>query len=172
MPVKEAATGLQGAKSGNTNPDRDGYLFSKRSSWWIFFLLFFLMIFDFIDRTVISILFPFFKTEWGISDIQCGLLTAVLSWAITIFALPMGIVADRWSRKNIIGIMSTIWGLASLACAFVTGYIPLLIARFLVGAGEAGYAPVGNNMIATIFPQRLRARLISLFLSAGRLVSP
>lgn len=169
MTAKVASTAMQEEKSGNTNPGTDGYLFSKRSSWWIFFLLFSLMIFDFIDRTVISTLFPFFKTEWGISDVQCGLLVAVLSWAITIFALPVGIVADRWSRKNIIGIMSSIWGLASLACAFVTGYIPLLIARFLVGAGEAGYAPVGNSMIATIFPQRLRARLIGLFLGAAPL---
>ena len=121
------------------------------------------MLFDFIDRQVIASLFPYFKQEWGISDTQCGVLVAAVNWSITAFTIPAGFLADRWSRKKTVGLMSIIWSLATLACAFTNNFTQLLTARFVIGAGEAGYVPVGNSFISVLFPERLRSRLMGVF---------
>jgi MFS transporter, Spinster family, sphingosine-1-phosphate transporter len=154
-----------------SNRSDDGYLVPKVYAWYIFGLVFMLMIFDYIDRQIIASLFPFLKQEWGLSDVQCGMLVAALNWSITIFAFPVGLLADRWSRKKTVGLMSTIWSLGALACAFPQSYYQLFATRFLVGAGEAGYAPVGTALISALFPQRLRSRLIGVFMGAATLGS-
>ncbi|HMK64578.1 MAG TPA: MFS transporter, partial [Thermodesulfobacteriota bacterium] len=151
--------------------DMDGYLVSKGYAWYVYCLVFALMLFDFIDRQVIAALFPFFKKEWGVTDAQCGLLVAAVNWSITFFALPAAIMADRWSRKKTVGLMSTIWSLATLACAFTTNFTQLITARFVIGVGEAGYVPAGNALISALFPRRLRSTLIGIFQGAGALGS-
>lgn len=159
----------QGKISGRVNPVDNGYLVSKGYAWYVFFLLYCLMLFDFIDRQIITSLFPYFKQEWGISDTQCGLLVAAVNWSITLFAVPVAILSDRWSRKKTVGLMSSIWSLAALACAFTNNFAQLISARFAIGVGEAGYVSTGNALISALFPQRLRSTLIGVFLGASPL---
>ncbi len=160
-----------GEISDGVRSSANDYLVSKGYAWYVFFLVFMLMLFDFIDRQVIASLFPYFKTEWGISDTQCGVLVAAVNWSITAFAIPVGLLADRWSRKKTVGLMSIVWSLATLVCAFTTNFRQLLAARFVIGAGEAGYVPVGNSLISAFFPKRLRSRLTGLFIGASPLGS-
>jgi len=56
-----------------TNPlIPEGYLFTRRYTNYVFSLLFLLYMFDYVDRMVISSLFPFLKAEWNLTDTQCG----------------------------------------------------------------------------------------------------
>jgi MFS family permease len=151
------------------NQDGDSYLVSRGYAWYVFFLLFVLMLFDFIDRAVLSSIYPFLKTEWGVTDAQCGVLSAAVSWSITVFSIPSAILADRWSRKKTVGLMSTIWSLATISCAFTRNFTQLFVARLVLGTGEAGYVPAGNAMISALFPSRLRASLMGIFIGAGTL---
>lgn len=160
-----------GEISNGGRSSANGYLVSKGYAWYVFSLVFMLMLFDFIDRQVIASLFPYFKMEWGISDTQCGVLVAAVNWSITAFAIPVGLLADRWSRKKTVGLMSIVWSLATLACAFTANFRQLLAARFVIGVGEAGYVPVGNSLISVYFPKRLRSRLTGLFIGASPLGS-
>lgn len=160
---------VQVAKPTAIGAGDDDYLVSKGYAWYVFCLLFVMMLFDFIDRQVITSLFPFFKKEFGVSDAQCGLLVAVVNWSITIFAVPAAVLADRWSRKKAVGLMSAIWSLATLSGAFTTKFSQLLFSRTLVGMGEAGYVPAGNALISAFFPQRLRSTLMGIFTGAGPL---
>ena len=41
------------------------------------------------------------------------------------------------------------------------------MARAVVGAGEAGYGPVGAALIATHFPDRMRSALMGSFMAAA-----
>ena len=160
----------QGNLSEKVNPGTNGYLVSKKYAWYVFSLLFVLMMFDFIDRQVIASLFPFLKKDWGITDAQCGLLLAAVNWSITIAAIPVGIIADRWSRKKTVGLMAVFWSLATMACAFTRSFGQLFLMRFFIGVGEAGYAPAGNSLISALFPLRLRARLIGLFAAGAAVI--
>lgn len=130
---------------------------------FVFLLLFLLYMFDYIDRTIVGALFPFLKQDWGITDAQCGLLVSAVYWSILVFSLPASILVDRWSRRKSIGLMALLWSLATLACAFTRNFGQLFLARTAIGIGEAGYAPGGTAMIATMFPSQRRARMLGLW---------
>ena len=134
-----------------------GYLFSKSYSNYIFALLFLLYMFDYIDRMVISSLFPFLKAEWNITDKECGMLVGVVNFSIVIFTFPISILVDRWSRKKTIGMMAVIWGIATALGAFSRSFKQLFFTRTIIGVGEAGYAPGGSAMMSALFPVEKRA---------------
>jgi MFS family permease len=143
--------------------DEQGYLVSKRYAWYIFFLLFLLYMFNYMDRQVIVSLFPFLKIEWNLSDTQCGLFVSAVYWAIIIFTFPIALLVDRWSRKKSIGAMAVLWSAATAVCAFTGSFSQLFAARTAVGIGEAGYAPGGTAMISAAFPENKRAFAMGLW---------
>jgi len=141
----------------------EGYLFSKAYSHYVFILLWLLYFFDYVDRMVVVSLFPFLKSDWGLTDAQCGALVSAVYWAIVLFSFPVSIMIDRWSRKKSIGIMAVMWSLATMACAFTKNFGQLFVARTAIGLGEAGYAPGGTAMISALYPEKRRAFMVGLW---------
>jgi predicted MFS family arabinose efflux permease len=139
------------------------YKLSKGYTNYIFILLFLLYFFDYVDRLVVTSLFPFIKADWGITDAQCGMLVSAVYWSIVIFTFPVSILVDRWSRKKSIGLMAIIWSLATAACALTRNFSQLRAARMLIGIGEAGYAPGGTAMIAGLYPEEKRSRMMGIW---------
>jgi MFS family permease len=80
-----------------------------------------------------------------------------------IFAFPISILVDRWSRRKVTSLMASLWSVASAACAFTTGFGQLLVARTAIGVGEAAYAPAAVTMISALFPQKMRAVMVGIF---------
>jgi predicted MFS family arabinose efflux permease len=141
----------------------EGYLFSKGYTNYIFLLLWFLYFFDYVDRMAVVSVFPFLKTEWGLTDAQCGAMVSAVYWAIILFSFPVSILVDRWSRKKSIGIMAVLWSLATAACAITKNFTQLFATRAAIGLGEAGYAPGGTAMISAIYPEKKRASIIGIW---------
>jgi MFS transporter, Spinster family, sphingosine-1-phosphate transporter len=152
--------------AAGARPD-DGYLLGPRQAWFAYAMTIGLMLFDYIDRQVIVSLFPYMKTDWGLSDKQLGALVSVLSISLAACVLPVSLVADRVSRVKSIVTMATVWSIASISCMFTRNYSALLAARAVVGVGEAGYGPVGAALIATHFPDRMRSALLGGFMAAA-----
>jgi predicted MFS family arabinose efflux permease len=136
---------------------------TKSRAVYVFCLLFGLYMFDYMDRLVIVSLFPFLKAEWGITDTECGMLVSAVYWSILAFSLPISILVDRWSRSRSIGLMAAVWSLATLSCAFTRSFRQLFAARFVIGVGEAGYAPGGAAMISALFRPEKRAAVLGLW---------
>lgn len=140
-----------------------GYLFSKSYTNYIFLLLFLLYMFDYIDRMIVTSMFTSIETEYGITHTQSGLLVSAVYWAIVALTLPASILVDRWKRNRTIGFMAVLWSIATALCALTGNFVQLVIARALIGVGEAGYAPGGTAMIAGMYPQEKRSRMIGLW---------
>jgi MFS family permease len=157
---------LNQAKVQNKKKVPEGYLFTRRYTNYIFVLLFLLYMFDYIDRLVVTSLFPFLKADWKLTDTQCGLLVSAVYWSIVLFTFPVSILVDRWSRKKTIGLMATIWGFATAVGAFSRSFRQLFLVRTVIGVGEAGYAPGGSALISAIYPQRKRSWMIGLWNAA------
>jgi len=136
---------------------------TQSQSWKVFWLLFLLYMFDYMDRMVVVSLFPFLKQDMGITDAQCGLLVSAVYWSILIVSFPASVLVDRWSRTRSISFMAAIWSMATLACAFTRTFSHLFTARAVIGVGEAGYAPGGTAMLSNYFPQEKRARILGLW---------
>ena len=139
------------------------YKLSKFSTYYIFTLLFLLYFFDYVDRMIVTSLFPYIQKEWGLTDTQSGLLVSVVYWSIVAFVFPVSILVDRWSRKKTIAIMALLWSLATALCAFTKTFPQLLMTRSGIGIGEAGYAPAGTAMLSGLFPPEKRSRMMGLW---------
>jgi MFS transporter, Spinster family, sphingosine-1-phosphate transporter len=149
-------------------PDRPA---PRRYAWMVFGILFLLMIVDYVDRQVIVSMFSHLKAEWDLSDSQLGALVSIVSVTVAIGAVPLSILADRWSRVKSIFFMALAWSLATISCAFAASYLQLFAARAVVGLGEAAYGTVGAALIATMFPLRMRSSVLGAFFLAGILGS-
>jgi MFS family permease len=141
----------------------NGYLFPKAYTNYIFILLFLLYMFDYIDRMVVTSMFVSLHEDWGLTKAQSGMLVSAVYWSIAILTIPISIFIDRWSRKKTIGLMAVVWSIATGICALTGNFTQLLLARILIGVGEAGYAPGGTAMIANLYPQEKRARQIGIW---------
>ena len=146
----------------DTNGSKE-YKLSRGYSYYLFTLLFLLYLFNYVDRVVVTSLFPFIQKDWGLTDTQCGMLVSVVYWSIVFFTIPASILVDRWSRKKTIGIMALLWSIATAACAFTRSFPQLIIARTGIGIGEAGFAPGGTAMLSGLFPQEKRSRMVGLW---------
>jgi MFS family permease len=126
-------------------------------------LLFLLYMFDYIDRMVVTSMFTHIEHDWGITHTQSGLLVSAVYWAIVILSFPVSLLVDRWSRAKTIGVMAVMWSLATALCALTGNFVQLLLARMLIGIGEAGYAPGGTAMISGLYPVDRRARMMGIW---------
>jgi MFS transporter, Spinster family, sphingosine-1-phosphate transporter len=148
-----------------------GYLVRPAQAWFAFAMTFGLMLFDYIDRQVIVSLFPYLKNEWALSDKQLGGLVSVISLVVAVGAIPVALLADRFSRVRSVVVMGTLWSVATISCMFSGNYSQLFAARAMVGVGETGYGSVGAALIASLFPARLRSALLGAFFAAASLGS-
>jgi MFS family permease len=146
---------------------KDGYATTKAAAWWVFILSFLLMLFDFIDRQIVVSMLPIIKAEWQLSDTQLGGLLSIVAIIVAILSIPTAIIADRWSRVRCVFLMAFVWSVATIACSFAGSYGQLLALRAAVGAGEAGYNAVGSAILASLFPTRIRAVILSAFSAAA-----
>lgn len=140
---------------------------TRRYAWTVFAILFALMIADYVDRQVIVSMFSHLRAEWSLTDTQLGSLVSIVSVTVALGAVPLSLLADRWSRVKSVFLMALIWSLATIACAFTSSYHELLGARAAVGVGEAAYGTVGAALLATLFPLRMRSSVLGAFFLAG-----
>lgn len=136
-------------------------------AWIVFALTFGLLISDYMSRQVLNAVFPLLKGEWALSDSQLGLLSGIVALMVGLLTFPLSLLADRFGRIKSLTIMAVVWSLATLGCALAENYQQMLIARFLVGVGEAAYGSVGIAVVVSVFPREMRATLSGAFISGG-----
>ena len=120
-------------------------------------------LFNYLDRQIIFPLFHNLQLEFGISDVQLGLLGTMFMLVHALTTVPFGMLADRYSRKIIIFAGVVFWSITSFASGLAGSFKALLGIRSLVGVGEAAYAPAATAMISDNFPETIRARVQSFF---------
>ena len=120
--------------------------------------------FNFIDRQLLSILQEPIKQDLSLSDTQLGLLSG-FSFALfyVIAGIPIGRMADKGNRRNIISWALATWSAMTALCGVAQNYWQLLAARIGVGVGEAGCSPPAHSMISDIFPLERRATALSIY---------
>lgn len=116
-----------------------------------------------LDRAVIAIVLGPIKREFGLSDTQLGFMPLAFSLVFAIAGIPLGVIADRRSRRKVIIVCTLIFSAMTALCGVVQSYTQLLLARFGVGIGEAGCGPAAMSVISDYFPPRQRASALSIY---------
>ena len=123
--------------------------------------------FNYLDRSILSLVLPQVKAEMQLSDTALGLVSGfafVLFYSL--LGVPIARLADRSNRRNILGFGLIFWSLMTSLTGFVTNVWQLAATRFLMGAGEAcGVAP-SNAMVSDMFSKARRSLVVAI-LSSG-----
>ncbi|KPF81881.1 MFS transporter [alpha proteobacterium AAP38] len=133
-------------------------------AWYVAMLLSVAHLISFVDRFVMSLVLVPIKTELLLSDTQLGLLHGTgFVILYTVAAIPLGWMADRANRRNIIVGGILVWSLATAACGLATSFNSLFLARIAVGFGEAALVPAAMSLIAAYFTRSKLSRAVSTF---------
>ncbi|MDF7776400.1 MFS transporter [Sphingomonas sp. AOB5] len=131
---------------------------------YVVFVLLLASLFSYLDRHILSLTVPAIKAYLHITDTQVSLLQgfAFAAFYGTV-SIPMGWAADRMNRRNLIigGIVA--WSMATIACGLATSYEQLLVARMVVGIGEAALIPAAFSIIADLYEPNRRGRALGVF---------
>lgn len=136
-------------------------------SWYALGVLFLVYLVNFIDRQILSILANDIKADLGLDDADLGFLYGT-AFAIfyALFGIPLGHLADRWSRTRLLGLGLLLWSAMTALSGFARKGATLALARVGVGVGEATASPCAYSLIADWFPQRMRGTALGIY-SAG-----
>ena len=118
---------------------------------------------NFAARQVFIPLIPLLRDHLHVTDAQLGSLQTFLLIVLAAGSIPFGFLADRFSRKAIIAVGILFWSVATFAGGLVSTFLFFLVARAMVGLGEAAYAPAAQSMISGAFPQERRAMAQAIF---------
>ena len=118
---------------------------------------------NYADRQILYPLFPLLRREFGLNHLQLGEIAAAFTIVLALGSLPLGMLADRFSRRMVISAGVMLWSAATFLSGLAGSFHSLLFARALVGVGEAAYTPAGTAMISATFPKRVRARVQGVF---------
>lgn len=133
-------------------------------AWYVVGVLLLAYTLSFIDRMILSLLIGPIRAALDISDTEVSLL-AGLAFALfyTLLGLPLGWIADRYNRRNLIVAGVTVWSAMTACCGFAGSYATLFLARVGVGAGEATLSPSAFSMLSDYFPRDRLARAIAVY---------
>jgi MFS transporter, Spinster family, sphingosine-1-phosphate transporter len=118
---------------------------------------------NYIDRSVLNAVQPLIQTEFHVSDAEIGRLTTVFLIFYTVAAPVMGPLADRYSRRLVVVVGAFAWSGVTLLTAFAHSYNALLIRHTLVGVGEASFVTISPTIVADLFPEKQRGRVLGIF---------
>lgn len=120
--------------------------------------------FNFIDRTIISILQEPIKADLELSDTQLGLISGTaFALFYSVLGVPVARIAERVDRPRIIAVALASWSAMTMLCGVATSFFQLFLFRVGVGIGEAGGTPPAHALIADLFPAERRATAISIY---------
>lgn len=139
---------------------------NRSYAWTVVAILIATAILSYTDRQVLSLLVDPIRADLGISDTQISLLLGT-AFAVVygIAGIPLGYLADRTSRRNLIFGGVVVWSLGTLACGFSHSFGELFAARIVVGLGEAVLSPAAISLISDYFPPSRRGTAVGCFLS-------
>ena len=137
--------------------------FSRRNTTLTVLVLCGINLLNFYDRQAPGALLEPIRKEFGLTDTMIGLLGSLFVWVYALVGLPLGRLADLWSRKKLLALGVTVWSLLTAASGLAASFSLLLLSRLGVGVGEAVCGPVGVSWIGDLFPPEKRTRVLSLF---------
>ena len=123
-------------------------------------------VFNFLDRQIISILAEEIKRDLGLSDAQIGFLYGtVFAVFYAVFGIPLGRLADVWTRRSVIAIGLSLWSGMTALSGLYRSFLQLSAARIGVGVGEASATPAAFSLLSDYFPPARRATVLAIYSS-------
>jgi MFS family permease len=131
-------------------------------------LLCVLFVITYLDRVCISVAGPRMQAALTISPAAWGWVTGIFTLSYALFEIPSGVLGDRIGPRRVLTRIVIWWSVFTSLTGFVSGFYPLLLTRFLFGAGEAGAYPNAAVVVSRWFPAHERGRAFGICLMASQ----
>lgn len=128
--------------------------------------LFVLYIANYLDRTSIAYAAIGMARELGFNDRVFGLGAGIFFIGYVALQIPGALLVEHWSARRMISTTLIAWGAMTALTALVRTPTQLYLARFVLGAAEAGFFPGVIVYLSHWFSRRDRAKATSNFMSA------
>jgi ACS family hexuronate transporter-like MFS transporter len=143
--------------------------------WYICALLFFATVVNYIDRQVLGTLAPELQTRIGWTESEYSQIVIAFQVAYAAMFVVWGGVLDRIGVKVGFAIALIVWSLAGIGHALAASAFGFMVARFLLGIGEAANFPASIKTVAEWFPKKERALATGIFnagTNVGAIIAP
>ena len=143
----------------------DGRNVSRYPAYFGLAALFTMNLLNYIDRNILASVIEPVQKDLGIADSDdlAGLLATVFFASYSLFSPFTGWLGDRVTRKYLLAIGVGIWSVATFASGMATTFGQMVLARSVLGIGEATYATIAPTLIADFFPREKRNRALAVF---------
>jgi len=109
---------------------------------------------------------PLILSSLALSDAEGGLLQSAFILSYSLVSPLAGWMGDRWARLRLAAAGVLVWSVATVASGLAPSYAALLLARTVIGVGEASYAVVTPSLLSDLYPPERRARVFAIFYAA------
>lgn len=124
--------------------------------------------FNLADRVLIGVVQEPIKGEFGLTDLQLGLLGGpAFAILYSLLSIPIARLADRTNRITVLSIALTLWSGLTALCGVAASYTQLLLMRAGVSVGEAGGTAPAISYLSDVFTAERRATALAVFSIGG-----
>lgn len=120
----------------------------------------------YIDRVNIGFAALTMNDDIGLTATMFGFGATLFFIAYVLFEMPSNVAMEKFGARRWIARIMITWGIVGFCTAFITGPVSFGIARFLLGAAEAGFFPGVILYLTTWFPKAYMARIVAVFMVA------
>ena len=138
----------------------------RRTVWRLLVPIAVLTFINGIDRMNVSVAGQLMSQAIGLSPTQFGLGISTFFVAYLLFQYPHALLLRRFGIRAWLLLSMTVWGVAGVLMSRVQNQNDFLIARFVLGMAEAGFAPGMTWYISQWTPRSMRARAMAVALAA------
>lgn len=124
---------------------------------------------NYIDRYVMAAVLPKVQDELHLSNFLGGSLFTVFLIGYFATSPIFGALSDRsgpGTRKRLLALGVSVWSVATVASGLVHGFAALVVARAVVGVGEASYATIAPTFIDDLAAPAKKGRWMAIFAAA------
>ena len=147
----------------------------SRQQWLIAILLFVMILLNYLDRAVLSLLSPVIREEFQLTQVDYALAVNAFLVAYGIMYLGSGLILDRLGSRRGLGLFVVLWSVVCGLHAAISGLYSMMAYRFLLGLSEPGGWTGAVKTVSERFLPAQRSIAAGIFTSGagvGSLIAP
>lgn len=118
---------------------------------------------------LLYVLLPLWQAEFGLGYAEIGLLRALYTGSMAGFQVPAGALAGRLGGPLLLGLGTALAGAAYLVAGASTGFLLLVVALVIGGAGSSVQHPIAANLVSQAFTGRRSRSALATYNFSGDL---